>query len=109
VGDQAGIDRKLIELDGTEFKSRLGANATLGVSLACAKAAAEEAVLPLYQYIGVSNDIELPLPMMIIINGGAHADNNVDIQEFMIMPAKTSPPWYSKLVWSSVVNKYESM
>ena len=87
VGDQAGIDRKLIDLDGTEFKSRLGANATLGVSLACAKAAAEEAGLPLYQYIGGSNAKELPLPMMNIINGGAHADNNVDIQEFMIMPA----------------------
>ncbi|PKN13054.1 MAG: phosphopyruvate hydratase [Deltaproteobacteria bacterium HGW-Deltaproteobacteria-4] len=87
VGDQAGIDRKLIEIDGTEFKSRLGANATLGVSLACAKAAAEEAGLPLYQYIGGSNAKELPLPMMNIINGGAHADNNVDIQEFMIMPA----------------------
>ena len=87
VGDQAGIDRKLVELDGTEFKSRLGANATLGVSLACAKAAAEEAGLPLYQYIGGSNAKELPLPMMNIINGGAHADNNVDIQEFMIMPA----------------------
>jgi enolase len=87
VGDQAGIDRKLIELDGTEFKSKLGANATLGVSLACAKAAAEEAGLPLYQYIGGSNAKELPLPMMNIINGGAHADNNVDIQEFMIMPA----------------------
>ena len=87
VSDQVGIDRKLIELDGTEFKSRLGANATLGVSLACAKAAAEEAGLPLYQYIGGSNAKELPLPMMNIINGGAHADNNVDIQEFMIMPA----------------------
>jgi enolase len=87
VGDQAGIDRKLIELDGTEFKSKLGANATLGVSLACAKAAAEEAGLPLYQYIGGSNAKELPVPMMNIINGGAHADNNVDIQEFMIMPA----------------------
>ena len=86
VSDQAGIDRKLIELDGTEFKSKLGANATLGVSLACAKAAAEEAGLPLYQYIGGSNAKELPVPMMNIINGGAHADNNVDIQEFMIMP-----------------------
>src|SRR5512133_1473455 len=87
VGDQAGIDRKMLELDGTEFKSKLGANAILGVSLACAKAAAEEAGLPLYQYIGGSNAKELPLPMMNIINGGAHADNNVDIQEFMIMPA----------------------
>ncbi|GAB4176570.1 MAG: phosphopyruvate hydratase [Geothermobacteraceae bacterium] len=87
ASDQAGIDRKLIELDGTDFKSNLGANATLGVSLACAKAAAEEAGLPLYNYIGGANAKELPLPMMNILNGGAHADNNVDIQEFMIMPA----------------------
>ena len=87
ASDQAGIDRKLLDLDGTDFKSNLGANALLGVSLACAKAAAEEAGLPLYQYIGGSNAKELPLPMMNIINGGAHADNNVDIQEFMIMPA----------------------
>ncbi len=87
ASDQTGIDRKLLELDGTEFKSNLGANALLGVSLACAKAAAEEAGLPLYQYLGGSNAKELPLPMMNIINGGAHADNNVDIQEFMIMPA----------------------
>jgi enolase len=87
ASDQAGIDHKLLALDGTEFKSNLGANALLGVSLACAKAAAEDAGLPLYQYIGGSNAKELPLPMMNIINGGAHADNNVDIQEFMIMPA----------------------
>ncbi|BCA80136.1 phosphopyruvate hydratase [Desulfuromonas sp. AOP6] len=87
ASDQAGIDRKLLELDGTDFKSNLGANALLGVSMACAKAAAEEAGLPLYQYIGGANAKELPLPMMNIINGGAHADNNVDIQEFMIMPA----------------------
>ena len=86
VSDQAGIDRKLLELDGTDFKSNLGANALLGVSLACAKAAAEEAGLPLYQYIGGANAKELPLPMMNIINGGAHADNNVDIQEFMVLP-----------------------
>jgi len=85
--DQAGIDKKMLELDGTDFKSRLGANAILGVSLAVAKAAAEEVGLPLYQYIGGTNAKELPLPMMNIINGGAHADNNVDIQEFMIMPA----------------------
>jgi len=84
--DQVGIDRKLIELDGTHDKSKLGANAILGVSLACAKAAAEESGLPLYQYLGGSNAKELPLPMMNILNGGAHADNNVDIQEFMIMP-----------------------
>jgi len=87
ASDQAGIDQKLLELDGTEFKSKLGANALLGVSLACAKAAAEDAGLPLYQYLGGTNAKELPLPMMNIINGGAHADNNVDIQEFMIMPA----------------------
>jgi enolase len=86
ASDQAGIDRKLIELDGTETKSNLGANALLGVSLACAKAAAEDAGLPLYQYLGGTNAKELPVPMMNIINGGAHADNNVDIQEFMIMP-----------------------
>jgi enolase len=85
--DQVGIDRKMLELDGTEYKSNLGANAILGVSLAVAKAAAEEVGLPLYQYIGGCNAKELPLPMMNIINGGAHADNNVDIQEFMIMPA----------------------
>ncbi len=86
ASDQAGIDHKLLELDGTDFKSNLGANALLGVSLACAKAAAEDAGLPLYQYLGGTNAKELPLPMMNIINGGEHADNNVDIQEFMIMP-----------------------
>ena len=85
--DQVGIDMKMLELDGTEYKSNLGANAILGVSLAVAKAAAEEAGMPLYKYIGGAGARELPLPMMNIINGGAHADNNVDIQEFMIMPA----------------------
>ncbi len=85
--DQVGIDMKMIELDGTEYKTNLGANAILGVSLAVAKAAADEAGQPLYKYIGGANARELPLPMMNIINGGAHADNNVDIQEFMIMPA----------------------
>ena len=87
ASDQIGVDRKMLELDGTEYKSNLGANAILGVSLAVAKAAADEAGLPLYQYIGGPNAKELPLPMMNILNGGAHADNNVDIQEFMIMPA----------------------
>jgi enolase len=87
ASDQVGIDQKMLALDGTEYKSALGANAILGVSLAVAKAAADEAALPLYQYIGGSNAKELPLPMMNILNGGAHADNNVDIQEFMIMPA----------------------
>ncbi len=87
ASDQVAVDRRMLDMDGTEFKSNLGANAILGVSLAVAKAAAEEAGLPLYKYIGGTNARELPLPMMNIINGGAHADNNVDIQEFMIMPA----------------------
>ena len=84
--DQPGLDRLLIELDGTPNKGKLGANAILGVSLATAKAAAESLGLPLYQYLGGVNAKELPVPMMNICNGGSHADNNVDIQEFMIMP-----------------------
>jgi enolase len=84
--EQAFIDRTLIDLDGTENKSRLGANATLAVSMAVAKAAAEEAGLPLYRYFGGSGGMEMPVPMMNVINGGAHADNNLDIQEFMIIP-----------------------
>jgi len=84
--DQIHIDRMMIELDGSPNKSRLGANAILGVSLACAKAAAEEANLPLYRYLGGTFAHTLPVPMMNIINGGAHADNPIDIQEFMIMP-----------------------
>ncbi len=86
IFDQVLIDNILIELDGTENKSKLGANAMLGVSLACAKAAASYLGLPLYQYIGGVNAKVLPVPMMNIINGGKHADNNVDLQEFMIMP-----------------------
>ncbi len=85
--DQVYIDGLLIELDGTGNKSRLGANAMLGVSLAVCKASAEELGLSLYKYMGGCNAKELPVPMMNIMNGGAHADNNVDIQEFMIMPA----------------------
>ncbi|GAB4405640.1 MAG: phosphopyruvate hydratase [Thermodesulfovibrionales bacterium] len=85
--DHAYIDNLMIELDGTENKSRLGANAILGVSLAVCKASALEAGMPLYRYIGGCNARELPVPMMNILNGGAHADNNLDIQEFMIMPA----------------------
>lgn len=85
--DQAYIDNLLIELDGTENKSRLGANALLAVSLAVCKASAAETGLPLYRYIGGCNAKELPVPMMNIMNGGAHADNNLDIQEFMILPA----------------------
>lgn len=84
--DQLGIDRAMIDMDGTPNKSRLGANAILGVSIACAKAAAESLGLPLYQYLGGTNGKVLPVPMMNILNGGKHADNNVDIQEFMIMP-----------------------
>jgi enolase len=84
--DQRRIDHALIALDGTKNKSRLGANAILGVSLAVAKAAAEAAALPLYRYVGGANAHVLPVPMMNIINGGAHADNPIDIQEFMIMP-----------------------
>lgn len=84
--DQAVIDQIMIDLDGTDNKSKLGANAILGVSLAVAKAAAEAVGLPLYQYIGGVNAKTLPVPMMNIINGGAHADNNIDLQEFMIMP-----------------------
>jgi enolase len=84
--DQAEIDRLMIELDGTPNKSKLGANAILGVSMAVAKAAASELYLPLYQYLGGVGARMLPRPMMNIINGGSHADNNVDLQEFMIMP-----------------------
>ncbi len=86
VFQQTAIDRLLIELDGTENKAHLGANAILGVSMAVAKAAANELGLPLYKYIGGVNAKTLPVPMMNILNGGQHADNNVDIQEFMIMP-----------------------
>ncbi len=84
--DQRGIDRFLVDLDGTDNKSRLGANAILGVSLALAKAGADELGLPLYRHIGGTNAHVLPVPMLNVINGGEHADNNVDIQEFMIMP-----------------------
>ena len=86
VSEQVEIDHQLRDLDGTENKSKLGANAILGVSLACAKAAAKIHGVPLFRYIGGSNAKELPVPMMNILNGGSHADNNVDIQEFMIMP-----------------------
>ncbi|MBW2065057.1 MAG: phosphopyruvate hydratase [Deltaproteobacteria bacterium] len=84
--DQRGVDRALIELDGTSNKSKLGANAILGVSMAVARAAADSLYLPLYKYIGGSNACRLPMPMMNILNGGLHAANNVDLQEFMIMP-----------------------
>src|SRR5690606_22250065 len=90
VADQAGIDQAMLEIDGTPNKSKLGANATLAVSLAVAKAAAEEAGLPLFRYVGGTNARTLPIPMMNILNGGAHADNKIDFQEFMIMPVGAS-------------------
>jgi enolase len=90
VADQTGIDELMIRLDGTENKSKLGANAILAVSMAVAKAAAEEAALPLYRYIGGTNAKTLPVPMMNILNGGAHADNKIDFQEFMVMPTGAS-------------------
>ena len=96
VLDQEAIDRAMIELDGTPNKARLGANAILGTSLACAKAAANALGMPLYQYIGKNLGEVLPVPMMNILNGGAHATNNVDIQEFMIMPV-SAPTWSEAL------------
>ena len=86
VPDQVAVRQRLIELDGTENKGKLGANAILGVSMAVARAAADYLDVPLYQYLGGFNAKQLPVPMMNIVNGGEHADNNVDIQEFMVMP-----------------------
>ncbi len=90
VADQTGIDEMMIQLDGTANKGKLGANAILAISMAVAKAAAEEASLPLYRYIGGTNAKTLPIPMMNILNGGAHADNKIDFQEFMVMPVGAS-------------------
>lgn len=100
--DQVGIDNLMIELDGTPNKGRLGANAILGVSLAVAKAAASSLDLPLYKYIGGTNARVLPIPMMNILNGGKHADNSVDLQEFMIMPVG-APSFSECLRWSAEV------
>jgi enolase len=86
AGDQAGLDRRLIDLDGTENKGRLGANALLGVSMAAAHAVAASRRQPLWEYLADGREVSLPVPMMNIINGGAHADNNVDLQEFMVLP-----------------------
>ena len=86
AADQTGVDEMMIQLDGTPNKNKLGANAILAVSMAVAKAAAEDASLPLYRYIGGTNAKTLPVPMMNILNGGAHADNKIDFQEFMVMP-----------------------
>jgi enolase len=98
VTDQRGIDAAMLELDGTENKSKLGANAILAVSLAVAKAAAETTGLPLYRYVGGANACTLPVPMMNILNGGAHADNKIDFQEFMIMPVG-APNFSEGLRW----------
>ena len=102
ASEQKNIDKLLIELDGTQNKSRLGANAILGTSLACAKAAANAKGISLYRYIGKDEPCTLPVPMMNILNGGAHASNNVDIQEFMIMPI-SAPTWREALRMSAEV------
>ena len=98
VADQTGIDELMIQLDGTANKSKLGANAILAISMAVAKAAAEEASLPLFRYIGGTNAKTLPIPMMNILNGGAHADNKIDFQEFMVMPVG-APSFSEGLRW----------
>lgn len=98
VADQTGIDEMMIKLDGTPNKGKLGANAILAVSMAVAKAAAEEAALPLYRYIGGTNAKVVPIPMMNILNGGAHADNKIDFQEFMVMPVG-APSFNEGLRW----------
>ena len=90
ASEQAFLDKTLIDLDGTENKSRLGANAMLAVSMAVARAAAEESGLPLYRYLGGMGSVQLPVPMMNVINGGAHANNSLDLQEFMICLLYTS-------------------
>ena len=102
VNNQATIDQKMIDLDGTPTKSRLGANAILGVSMAVAHAAAAEAGVPLYKYLNPTGPYHLPVPMMNILNGGAHADNSVDIQEFMIMPVG-APSFREALRWGAEV------
>lgn len=107
--EQTLIDQMMIELDGTENKSRLGANATLGVSLAVARAAAEELDLPLYRYIGGTFAHLLPTPMMNIINGGAHADNSVDFQEFMILPVGTNSVADSVRIGSEIFHSLKKL
>jgi enolase len=100
VADQAGLDKKMIEIDGTPTKAKLGANAILAVSMAAAKAAAQLHGLPLYRYLGGFNAKQLPVPMANVINGGAHADSNVDIQEFMIMPVG-APSFSEAMRWGA--------
>ena len=109
VTDQVGIDNRMIELDGTENKGNLGANAILGVSLAVAKAAADELGLPLYAYIGGPNAKLLPTPMMNILNGGEHADNSVDIQEFMIFPLGAETFAHALQIGTEVFHKLKSV
>jgi enolase len=102
VFDQRGLDQLLVSLDGTEQKSNLGANVTLAISLAAAKAAAKSLGLPLFRYLGGTNAAILPVPMMNILNGGAHADNGLDIQEFMVMPVG-APSFYEGLRWGTEI------
>jgi enolase len=102
ASEQAFLDKTLIDLDGTENKSHLGANAMLAVSMAVARAAAEESGLPLYRYFGGMNGCQLPVPMMNVINGGAHANNNLDLQEFMIIPVG-APSFREALRWGAEV------
>ncbi|MDM7456320.1 MAG: phosphopyruvate hydratase [Tepidimonas sp.] len=102
ASEQAFLDKTLIELDGTDNKSRLGANAMLAVSMAVARAAAEEAGLPLYRYFGGSAAVQMPVPMMNVINGGAHANNNLDLQEFMILPVG-APSFREAIRWGAEV------
>ncbi len=102
ASEQAFLDKTLLELDGTENKSRLGANAMLAVSMAVARAAAEESGLPLYRYFGGMNGCQLPVPMMNVINGGAHANNSLDLQEFMIIPVG-APSFREALRWGAEV------
>ncbi len=102
ASEQAFLDRTLIELDGTDNKGRLGANAMLAVSMAVARAAAEEAGLPLYRYFGGMGAVQLPVPMMNVINGGAHANNNLDLQEFMILPVG-APSFRESVRWGAEV------
>lgn len=109
VSEQMLIDELLLELDGTENKSKLGANAILGVSLACAKAAAQELHLPLYRYIGGVHAHVLPIPMMNILNGGSHADNSVDIQEFMIYPHRAESFSHSLTMGTEVFHHLKAL
>lgn len=102
ASEQAFLDKTLIDLDGTENKSRLGANAMLAVSMAVARAAAEESGLPLYRYFGGSAAVQMPVPMMNVINGGAHANNNLDLQEFMILPVG-APSFREAIRWGAEV------